>query len=212
MEEDQEEEAEYTEVEYTKAYEDEPIVPTKDVDTSVLTPEDINQLPIENTALYYPHENEQALVGFAPLIVEEMLKHVTLGCNLTDIANIVRLPPARVRNWYDTNYCNFKYAVDYSMADHKRRLLQKLVTADDGLKIKASQFLLERKYRDEYGKEIRIDVNHVMIDNITRVVFETAVKYIKDTDILKLFVNDLSEQLAMIRPSAGIETGQRLST
>jgi hypothetical protein len=77
---------------------------------------------------------------------------------------------------------------------------------------KAAQFLLERKYRDEYGKEIKVEVNHTMIDNITRVVFDAAVRYIKDPETLKLFITDISEQVALIRPTEGMPPNQKMIT
>jgi hypothetical protein len=174
----------------------------------------INELPVEDTKLYYPESSEQALQGFTPEIIKDIMLHVQLGANLTDVANIVRLPPQRVQHWYKTNYCNFAYEVDYHRADNKRRLLKTLMQ-DNPKKVsstisKAAQFLLERKYRDEYGKEIKVEVNHTMIDNITRVVFDAAVRYIKDPETLKLFITDISEQVAVIRPTEGMPPNQKM--
>ena len=182
------------------------------IDNEIISAESLHELPPEDTSLYYPTSEEQAQTGFTLPIVEEMLKHVVLGANLTDIANIVRLPPARIQHWYKNNYCNFTYAVDYHRADNKRRLLKVLMDGKKSVAVKASMFLLERKYRDEYGKEIKIEVNHTMIDNITRVVFDAAVKYIKDPEMLKLFVEDIAEQMRLIRPTEGMPEGQRLIT
>lgn len=172
----------------------------------------LDDLALPNPELYYPSEEEQALTGFAPDIVEDMLKHLVLGMNLTDVANIVKLPPSRVHKWYNTNYGNFMYAVDYHKADNKRRLLHVLMKGERATAVRASQFMLERKFRDEYGKEIKIDVNNVMLENITRVVFDTAVRYIKDPEVLKLFVEDISTQIALIRPTEGLNDGSRLIT
>lgn len=177
------------------------------------TPEDetLNEMPVEYTELTYPPENEQAYTGFSPLIVKEILNHITLGCNLADCAHIVKLPAQRVSNWYNTNYHNFKFAVDYCLADHKRRLLTNIIKSDNALKVSSAKFLLERKYRDEYGKELKIDFNSVMIDNVTKVVFDLSVKYIKDQEILKLFVEELADKLGSIKPTTGIDT-QKLIT
>jgi hypothetical protein len=162
------------------------------------------------TELIYPDPDEQLLTGFTPKIVTDILLHITLGMTLTDAANIVRLPPGRVIKWYGNNYCNFKYAVDFSKADNKRRHLKNIMTPKEAIALKASQFALERSYRDEYGKEIKIEVNNVLVDNITRVVFDTATRYIKDPETLKLFVQDLADQVAMINPSEGISDGRKL--
>lgn len=176
----------------------------------------LNELPVEDTKLYYPTEDEQASQGFMPDIIKDIMLHIQLGANLTDVANIVRLPPQRVAHWYKENYCNFRYEVDYYRADNKRRLLKVLMESDpkkaSATVSRASQFLLERKYRDEYGKEIKVEVNHTMIDNITKVVFDAAVRYIKDPEMLKLFITDISEQVALIRPTEGMPDNQRMIT
>jgi hypothetical protein len=49
-----------------------------------------------------------------------------------------------------------------------------------------------------------------MIDNITRVVFDAAVRYIKDPETLKLFITDISEQVAVIRPTEGMPPNQKM--
>ena len=175
-----------------------------------LPEETLNELPPPSTELYYPSEAEQAQTGFTKSIVDNIIIHMVLGTNLTDAANIVKLPVARVFAWYKNNYCNFAYSVDYARADHKRRLLKHLVEGKDATKIRASQFLLERKYRDEYGKEIKIEVNQTMVENITRVVFDKAVKYITDPEKLKLFIEEVGESMALIRPNEGMPENQKL--
>lgn len=173
------------------------------MNTSTLTADtplfDVNELPLMDTSLHYPSEQEQAEQGFTPGIIDMILKHITLGLNLSDCANIVMLPPSRVWHWYNKNYCNFKFAADYATADSKRRLVRHQVEAVDALKVKASQFMLERKYRNEYGKEIKIEVNHTMIDNISKIVFDKAVRFIQDPEKLKLFIQEIASEMSMLR-------------
>lgn len=179
-------------------------------DNTIISEESKHMAPIGDTELYYPPTEEQAQSGFVPALVDEMLKHVVLGANLTDIANIVKLPPARIHHWYKINYCNFAYAVDYHMADFKRRLLAVMMKADAPVKIKAATFFLERKYREEYGKEIKIEHNHIMLDNIMNKVFDVALRHIHDPQVLKVFIEDLSAELSLIKAAEGMPENQKL--
>jgi len=168
--------------------------------------------PLENTQLYYPDEQQQAETGFTQSIVEEVLKHISLGTTLSDAANIVRLPPNRIISWYNKNYCNFQFSVDYHKADNKRRYLKAMLDADDATKVRAAQFMLERKYREEYGKEVTVKVNHTVIDNITKIVFDKAVRYIQDPEKLKLFIEEIAQEVRLIRGTEGLPEGQKLIT
>lgn len=191
-------------------------MPDNEDNDQTLTTGNLDELPLPSTELYYPNEEDQAVTGFTPMIVEEILKHTSLGCNLMDCASITRLPPSRVYNWYTKNYCNFKFSIDYHRADNKRRILKVVTPGANGDKIpnatesRNSLFLLERRYKDEYGKEIKVEVNTVMIDNIMGVVFESAKKFIPDPEKLKQFVEDVSIGMGLIKPSEGMPDGQRL--
>jgi hypothetical protein len=184
----------------------------EDDNNEVYTQEDLDTLHPPNTSLSYPSESEQAISGFTPLIVEEILKNLAVGLTLSDAAHIVKLPPSRLNQWYTNNFCNFKYAVDYQTTNFKRRNLVTLLKSENATTTRSAQFILERKFRDEYGKEIKIDVSHSLISNVTKVVFDTAVRHIKDPELLKIFINDLSDQLSLVKPTAEATNNQLLIT
>ena len=187
------------------------------MDADKIPKETLDELAVEHTALYYPNEGEQALQGFTPEVIQSIMTQTKLGLNLTDVAHSVRLQPSRIRHWYKTNYCNFAYEIDFHRADNKLRLLAPLMQTDPK-KVPSpqvsrnAQFLLERKYKDEYGKEVKVEVNHTMVDNISKVVFEAAVRYIKDPETLKLFISDIREGVSVIKPTEGLQPNQRMIT
>jgi hypothetical protein len=172
--------------------------------------EDVDLAPIGDTELFYPSEGEQAQTGFTPMAVKEILTHIQLGATLSDCANIVRLPTRRVLHWYNKNYCNFRYSVDYCKAHNKRKLLKDVYESKNGLKVSSAKFMLERKHRDEYGKEIKVEVNHTMVDNVAKVTFEVATRHIKDPDELRMFIEDLAEEYRMIKGNEELPTEQRI--
>lgn len=160
---------------------------------------EIGSIGSEETALFYPSEEEQAQTQFLPELVPQILDHITIGCTLQDAAHIVRLDPKRVKSWYTDNYCNFRFAVDQHTVANKRELIKALLNGKNVTQARSAQFVLERKHSQEYGKDVKVETNTKLIENVTQIVFDTVVKYVSDKETVKLFINDIASQIALIK-------------
>ena len=143
--------------------------------------------------LYYPSEKEQAATGFLEPIVTVILDNVFAGVTLEDAAGILKMPFATVNHWYRTNYCNFRYAVEERALRSKR---SHVVKGQQGNK--ASQWWLERKFKHEFSKEVTVNVNHRIIDDVAEKVAAVAIKHIKDPETLRLFGQEVRDELNTI--------------
>lgn len=150
--------------------------------------------------IIYPTENEQALTGFTKYVVEEIQSKIKIGMNLNDCAKLLRLPTHRVTNWYNTNYCNFRIIIDEAMATNKLIHVSRVTNAKDNLHVKASSWMLERRYKEEYTKETIINVNHHMIDSIAKIAADTLIRYVPDPDQLQLALLFLQNGLSQLSP------------
>lgn len=152
----------------------------------------------ERMELTYPSEAEQTATGFMPQIVEALLSNLSVGMTLADVSNLVLFPPSIVERWYKTNYCNFRHAADNARAKNKRHHITQVTKA--GKNWGASAWWLERKYKEEYSKEMTITVNHIIVDNVARAVSEAISEVITDPSIIEQLRLVLRQKLSAIKP------------
>jgi len=86
--------------------------------------------------------------------VERLVELVEEGNTLEDAARLIYIDPLTVRNWYDDNRKNFKYAIDQAEA------FQKMAQVNAVLKGKrnwtSAAWWLERRYRHEFNKDLTV--------------------------------------------------------
>ena len=151
--------------------------------------------------IHYPEEDEQASTGFTPTTVDEILLNTKIGLTLSDCAYLVGLQPPVVEKWYRDNYCNFREAVNSERVVNKKLHIGRIQTASDALKVKASSWYLERKFKEEFSKEVTVVVNHMLIDNVSHILKGLLIKYIKDPEMLRLAADEFREKVAGISTS-----------
>ena len=149
----------------------------------------------------YPSEEEQATTGFMQLTVEEILNNIKVGMTLHDCACLVGLKPSIVKGWYNRNYCGFAEVVDTAMALNKRLHIGRIHQAKDRTQVNASTWWLERKHKDEFSKEVTVIVNHVLIDNVSSILKDLLIKYIKEPETLKLAAQEFRERIGQVKQS-----------
>jgi hypothetical protein len=159
------------------------------------------ELPPLDINIEYPEEAEQAEQNFHPKIVQEILDNIRVGLSLPDCAYLVGLVPARVERWYRDNYCNFADSVNTNIALNKRLHIGRIQNAKHALKVKASSWFLERKYKEEFSKEVTVVVNHVLIDNVSRILKGLLIKYIKDPELLRLAAEEFQQKMSQVNLS-----------
>lgn len=108
--------------------------------------------------IYYPIPDENKVTLFTENAITHILYDIQLGLTLDDAAKRVGIKPTTVKSWYDSNYGNFYNAVEKAKVDNKALHLGRMVKADNMIHIKASAWLLERKHRAEYGKEVNMNL------------------------------------------------------
>ena len=92
---------------------------------------------------------------FIEAIVNNILENLKLGLELDDCADLVSVPRNEVKYWESHNTGNFANLSAKARAEFKRIHLMKLTRGKADWK--PSAFLLERKFRKEYGKELKIE-------------------------------------------------------
>lgn len=155
------------------------------------------EMPEESYEITFPSLQEQRATGFMPQIVNDILAKVSNGLKLSDAASMIGFSPKVVSSWNRSNYCNFKYALEKAQVMHKAFHLTKINKADRFWN--ASAWLLERKYKDEYSKEITITVNHIIVTNVARAVAETLEEVVIDPEILARAKEILRAKLLAIK-------------
>ena len=80
-----------------------------------------------------------------------ILDNLKLGLSLNDCADLVNVPEEEVRKWEKSNRGNFANLVRKAQAEFKRLHLMKITRG--GPDWKPSAFLIERKFRKEFGKD-----------------------------------------------------------
>lgn len=162
-------------------------------------------IPFQPSEIVYPSERDQTLTGFIPAIVNDILTNLQAGMELTDCANLLKMPIAHLRGWYNNNYCNFRYAADYNKSKNKKHHMIKVQRLDkkEGVKadpedFKTSSWFLERKYKDEFSKEVTVNVNHRVIISVIKINAAILIKYIPDPDKLRLAKEELVTELNRI--------------
>ena len=133
--------------------------------------------------LVFPDKGEQARNSFTPEVVGDLLKSIQLGLTLADASGLVKLKPSMVQGWYNRNYCNFKFAVDEVRAKNKRLHIARVQGGQKAWQ--SSAWWLERKHKQEFSKEITVTVNHVLIDNVSKVMADALFEFIKDVEQLQ---------------------------
>lgn len=85
-------------------------------------------------------------------VVDSILNDILLGLNLDDSAVRHLIPPRIVRSWFNSDFKDFRQKVQKAEVECKRLHLGRIVSKDATvLGVKGSMFILERKFRDEYG-------------------------------------------------------------
>lgn len=148
--------------------------------------------------IVYPDEEEQATTGFIPEVVEEILENARLGLKLEDCAYLVGLKPDVVNRWYSTDYGNFAEAINEQRAVNKKLHVSRVQAAKNNLRVKASSWYLERKYKEEFSKEVTVVVNHVLLDNVSNVLKGLLIKYIKDPEMLRLAAEEFQAKIGKV--------------
>lgn len=147
----------------------------------------------EPQELFFPSEEEQNLTGFMPIIVNEILKSVRGGMKLEDAAKALKLPPRIVLGWYNKNKGNFRYAVDSVSTENKQYHVVQVQKGN-----KASAWWLERVYKNEFSKEVTVNVNHRLIDSVSQSVAQALIEEINDPDLLRRIGDNVRAKLNAI--------------
>ena len=162
---------------------------------------EVPQISIEDFAepqeLFFPSESEQFLTGFMPDIIQEILDNLKAGMTLDDSAKLLNLPVHVVRKWYKENKGNFAYAVDHAQTKNKKHYVDRLNKGD-----RQAAWVLERKWKEEYSKEVTITINHRLIDNVAQKTVQVLIKYIKDPNLLREAGEELRQTLNAINVNA----------
>ena len=154
---------------------------------------------VDNPTVEYPDSSEQLRTSFTPEIIMNIINNTQLGLSLKDCAAMVNLPYTQVKIWYDTDKGGFGLAIDNAAAKNKRMHIGRVQKGEDKTKVSASQWWLERKNKEEFSKEVKVIVNHVIKDNMERVVIDVLTTHIKEPERLKAAAEDLRDRLAAIR-------------
>ena len=128
--------------------------------------EELQAFPIpeedRGVEVFYPEVPEDEAVSYACLcfkrkIVEELLMYIRNGATRQDACAAVGLPSRILSSWYRKNYGNVQVAIDNAEALLKIRHIIKVNKGDKAWG--ASAWMLERKWRDEYGKDPTTVIN-----------------------------------------------------
>ena len=149
--------------------------------------------------IFYPSEDEQIATGFTPAIVTEILDNLKVGVSLVDGAYLVGLLPKVVNRWYSENKGGFADAVNTAIAMNKRHHIGRVTKAEDSLKVKASSWFLERKYKNEFSKEVTVVVNPAILSHVKHIVRDVLIKFIKDPEILRLSAEEFEERMSEVK-------------
>lgn len=150
--------------------------------------------------IQFPDETQQAVTGYTPDNVNTIAKQLHLGMTIEDCAHLLKLPKARLNQWYRDDFHGFRGLVDRAVTLNKQVHVSRLFAARDNNELSASKWWLERKHKEEFTKETVVKFHHATVDTLAKVVFESAMNYIKDPDQLKLFVQDLQLKLQQVKP------------
>ncbi len=151
--------------------------------------------------ILYPEDEEQASTGFTPSVVSEIIENTKIGLNLHDCAYLVGLLPEVVSDWYRRNYCNFREVINAAKVINKKLHLGRVQNAKDALKVKSSTWYLERRFKEEFSKEVTVVVNHVLVDNVSSILKSLLIKYVKDPEMLRLAAEEFRDKIARINMS-----------
>jgi hypothetical protein len=127
---------------------------------------------------------------FTPELVDSILADIQIGLTLSDTANRHRIRPSLLKSWYKTNHNDFAVAVDKAKAENKHKHLKRVHDGDH--KWKSSSWYLERKFKDEYSKEIinrHVDDIQLLQNNILQILTNRLANV--DPDIVDLIAEDL---------------------
>lgn len=146
-------------------------------------------------------------------IVESMMNDLHLGLTLSDAASRHRIPVDIVMLWYSDNFNDFRELVNKATVECKRMHLGRLVSKDASMvSVKASTFMLERKFKDEFGsssndfysaKELQVFMLKMAgivrrhLGNVSPEIVAAIAKDLQDMDIGR------AENLASLPPSMG---------
>ena len=143
----------------------------------------------------YPVKRKPRHSAFLPAVVDGILKDIRLGLSLSDSAKRHRLNPDVVRHWYDDNFGNFKEAVEREKSQHKYFHVARVTKADDPNGWRASSWLLERRYKEEYGKEPVNVINIQEMNLIQHQLLQILSNRLANVapEVIELVANDINQ-------------------
>lgn len=150
--------------------------------------------------LSFPEAAEQLVTGFTVDNIKVVRDNLFVGMTLKDCAALIHIPHRRLNKWWRDNYHGFGELVDEAEALNKQHYLGDVFDAKDSTKLKAAQWVLERKHKDEYTKETIININHQVVDTVGVIAYETLAEFITDPEILELAKDKLISRLQRAKP------------
>lgn len=147
--------------------------------------------------LFFPGKAEQARTLFSKLVVDDIINNIYIGLTLEDAAHLVNIPTKAVNKWYNENFCNFKYAVDNVNAKNKKIHVSRVLKGSK--EWRPSSWWLERKHKQEFSKEITITVNHVIIDQVSKIMADAVLEFVKDPEELMRAKKYVNQKLLELR-------------
>lgn len=107
--------------------------------------------------IYYPvPEGWDKPNLFTPVVITQILEDISFGLTLKDASIRAGIKPTTTESWYKRNFGNFAGAVDKAGIDSKYNHVLTINTERNPTRVKASAWWLERKHREEFGKEVAI--------------------------------------------------------
>ena len=117
----------------------------------------VERSTLENPNLYLEPEFRVGEISFFnPPVVASILDNLKIGLSLKDCAALVDVRYEEVKRWNDQNRSNFGNMVEKAQAEHKKMLLLKIMRGKGDWK--PASFILERRHRDEFGKDAKTEV------------------------------------------------------
>lgn len=88
---------------------------------------------------------------FTQPIIDSILENLKYGLTVSDCAALVSVPVSQVEKWIEDNKGNFGNLVAKAKVEFKKFHLLKINRGKSDWK--PSAFIVERKFRDEYGRD-----------------------------------------------------------
>jgi hypothetical protein len=110
-----------------------------------------------------PEVKPGEITFFHKPIINAILDNLKAGMSLKDAAQLVDVDPKEVVKWKESNRGNFGNMVLKAESEYKKLLMLKMLRGKGDWK--PASFMLERKYRSEFGKDA-IDENSRGVEQV----------------------------------------------